>query len=169
MLVRRRVMSWRRVAKSLKALLAHALLFTFSLLLALKLDHVLHSSWWIVFSPLWLFHAMIARGRFSLPAPSMPHGRQWAPSHSVVATPLLVAFEILLCIHLGSSYVVNLKIVFLPLIAFELAILVDNIRMCRALMPGDDENLTDEAVWETLPVRFYSLVDILLVASSELE
>lgn len=32
-------------------------------------------------------------------------------------------------------------------------------RMCRALMPGDDENLTDEAVWETLPVRYYSLAD----------
>ncbi|XP_057735569.1 uncharacterized protein LOC130950982 [Arachis stenosperma] len=166
MLVRRRVMSWRRVAKSLKALLAHALLFTFSLLLALKLDHVLHSSWWIVFSPLWLFHAMIARGRFSLPAPSMPHGRQWAPSHSVVAMPLLVAFEILLCIHLGSSYVVNLKIVFLPLIAFELAILVDNIRMCRALMPGDDENLTDEAVWETLPHFWISIAMVFLIAAT---
>lgn len=32
-------------------------------------------------------------------------------------------------------------------------------RMCRALMPGDDENLTDEAVWETLPVRYCSSVD----------
>jgi hypothetical protein len=27
-------------------------------------------------------------------------------------------------------------------------------RMCRALMPGDEENMTDEAVWETLPVRY---------------
>ena len=27
-------------------------------------------------------------------------------------------------------------------------------RMCRALMPGDEESLTDEAIWETLPVRF---------------
>ena len=35
-------------------------------------------------------------------------------------------------------------------------------RMCRALMPGDDDNLTDEAVWETLPVRYYSLVDKLV-------
>ena len=25
-------------------------------------------------------------------------------------------------------------------------------RMCRALMPGDDESMNDEAVWETLPV-----------------
>jgi hypothetical protein len=32
-------------------------------------------------------------------------------------------------------------------------------RMCRALMPGDEENMTDEAVWETLPVRYHSLVD----------
>jgi hypothetical protein len=27
-------------------------------------------------------------------------------------------------------------------------------RMCRALMPGDEESMTDEAIWETLPVRF---------------
>lgn len=31
--------------------------------------------------------------------------------------------------------------------------------MCRALMPGDEENMTDEAVWETLPVRHHSVVD----------
>jgi len=31
--------------------------------------------------------------------------------------------------------------------------------MCRALMPGDEENMTDEAVWETLPVRYRSLFD----------
>lgn len=29
----------------------------------------------LIFSPVWLFHAVVARGRFSLPAPSMPHGR----------------------------------------------------------------------------------------------
>ncbi|GKV43908.1 hypothetical protein SLEP1_g51145 [Rubroshorea leprosula] len=71
-----------------------------------------------------------------------------------MATPFLVAFELLLCIHLENSYVVNLKIVFLPLLAFEIAILVDNIRMCRALMPGDEESMTDEVIWETLPVSF---------------
>lgn len=26
-------------------------------------------------------------------------------------------------------------------------------RMCRALMPGDEESMSDEAIWETLPVR----------------
>lgn len=36
--------------------------------------------------------------------------------------------------------------------------------MCRALMPGDEENMTDEAVWETLPVRYYSLNDQLIVS-----
>ena len=25
-------------------------------------------------------------------------------------------------------------------------------RMCRALMPSDEESMTDEAIWETLPV-----------------
>ncbi|GLU04791.1 hypothetical protein SLE2022_219220 [Rubroshorea leprosula] len=148
---RRRVMSWRTVAKSLQALVAHGFLFCFTLLLALKLDHDVAYSWWIIFAPLWLFHAVVARGRFSLPAPSAPHGRHWAPFHAVMATPLLVAFELLLCIHLENSYALNLKIVFLPLLAFEIAILVDNIRMCRALMPGDEESITDEVIWETLP------------------
>uniref|UniRef100_A0A2P2L969 Protein binding protein n=1 Tax=Rhizophora mucronata TaxID=61149 RepID=A0A2P2L969_RHIMU len=145
-------MSWRRVAKSLQALVAHGLLFSFTLLLVLKLDHALSYSWWTIFGTLWLFHMVVARGRFSLPAPSAPHNRHWAPSHSILATPLLIAFELLLCIHLEGSYVVNLKIVFLPLVVFEVAILIDNVRMCRALMPGDEESLSDEAIWETLPV-----------------
>ncbi|KAG8379376.1 hypothetical protein BUALT_Bualt07G0082200 [Buddleja alternifolia] len=111
----------------------------------------------VVFFPLWLFHVVVARGRFSLPAPSVPHDRHWAPCHAVVAMPLLVAFELLLCIHLESLYVtgsaaVNLKIVFLPLLAFEVIILIDNFRMCKALLPGDDESMSDEAVWETLPL-----------------
>ncbi|RDX63449.1 hypothetical protein CR513_58119, partial [Mucuna pruriens] len=166
MLVQRRVMSWRRVAKALLALLAHALLFTFTILLALKLDHLVHYTWWTVFSPLWVFHAVVARGRFSLPAPSIPHDRRWAPFHSLVATPLLVAFELLLCIHLGSSYVMNLRIVFMPLVFFEMAILFDNIRMCRALMPGDDDNLTDEAVWETLPHFWISISMVFFIAAT---
>lgn len=29
----------------------------------------------IIFFPLWLFHGVVARGRFSLPAPSIPHDR----------------------------------------------------------------------------------------------
>ena len=33
--------------------------------------------------------------------------------------PLLVAFELFLCIYLQHSYVVNLNIVFLPLLASE--------------------------------------------------
>ncbi|KAG4910790.1 hypothetical protein JHK85_057647 [Glycine max] len=166
MLVRRRVMSWRRVAKALQALVAHVLLFSFTISLALKLDHVIRHSWWKVFFPLWVFHAVVARGRFSLPAPSMPHDRRWAPFHSLVATPLLVAFELLLCMHLGSSYVMNLRIVFMPLIFLEMAILFDNVRMCRALMPGDDENLTDEAVWETLPHFWVSISMVFFIAAT---
>ncbi|KAF5959552.1 hypothetical protein HYC85_000761 [Camellia sinensis] len=57
----------------------------------------------------------------------------WAPCHTIIATPLLIAFELLLCIYLESIYVngfaaVNLKIVFLPLLAFEITILMDNFR-----------------------------------------
>ncbi|MBA0855959.1 hypothetical protein Goshw_021625 [Gossypium schwendimanii] len=159
-------MTWRRVGKSLQALVAHALLFSFTLLLALKLHHALSYSWWVVFSPLWLFHATVARGRFSLPAPSMPHDRDWAPFHALISTPLLVAFELLLCIRLDSSYVVNLKIVFLPLLAFEMAILIDNIRMCRALMPGDEESMSDEVIWETLPHFWVAISMVFFIAAT---
>ncbi|KAK4410353.1 suppressor of gamma response 1 [Sesamum angolense] len=209
-------MSWRRVFKSLQVVLAHGLLFSFTLILSLKLHHALSYSWWLlcagsvsvfdyslarvgsienlralanlrwkkdlysllvmtsdstilhcwlIFS-LWLFHAVVARGRFSLPAPSMPHGRYWAPFHAIVATPLLVAFELLLCVHLERSYAVNLKIVFLPLLALEVAILVDNIRMCRALMPGDEENISDEAIWETLPHFWVSISMVFFIAAT---
>ncbi|KAB1221134.1 hypothetical protein CJ030_MR3G024379 [Morella rubra] len=166
MLVRRRVMTWRRVARSLQALVAHGLLFSFTLLLALKLQNAVPYSWWIIFTPLWLFHALVARGRFSLPAPSLPHDRHWAPCHSIMAMPLLVAFELLLCIHLGDNYAVNLKIVFLPLLVFEIAILIDNIRMCRALMPGDEETMTDEAIWETLPHFWVAISMVFLIAAT---
>ncbi|EPS64501.1 hypothetical protein M569_10280, partial [Genlisea aurea] len=119
-----------------------------------------------VFCPVWLFHAVVARGRFSLPAPSMPHGRCWAPFHAIVATPLLVAFELLLSVYLERHNAVSLKIVFLPLLALELAILVDNVRMCRALMPGDDETITDEAIWETLPHFWVSISMVFFIAAT---
>ncbi|XP_050224018.1 uncharacterized protein LOC126673792 isoform X2 [Mercurialis annua] len=167
MLAQRRViMSWRRVAKSLQSLIAHSLLFSFTLLLSLKLQHPGSYSWGIIFAPLWLFHVVVSRGRFSFPAPSMPNDRHWAPSHAVLATPLLIAFEVLLCIRLQSSYVVNLKIVFLPLLAFEIAILIDNIRMCRALMPGDEESMSDEAIWETLPHFWVAISMIFFIAAT---
>ncbi|EMS65109.1 hypothetical protein TRIUR3_18791 [Triticum urartu] len=75
---------------------------------------------------------------------------------SWASSPLLIAFELLLCIYLESLRVknhpaVDMKIVFLPLLTFEVIILVDNFRMCKALMPGDEESMSDEAIWETLP------------------
>ncbi|KAK4361971.1 hypothetical protein RND71_017212 [Anisodus tanguticus] len=164
-------MSWRRVGKSFQALSAHTLLLCFTVLLVLKLDQFLDYSWWIIFFPLWMFHAVVARGRFSLPAPSVPHDRHWAPCHAVVATPLLIAFELLLCIHLENIYVnhsaaVNLKIVFLPLLAFEIIILVDNLRMCKALLPGDEESMNDEAIWETLPHFWVAISMVFFLAAT---
>ncbi|KMS97552.1 hypothetical protein BVRB_5g126120 [Beta vulgaris subsp. vulgaris] len=168
---RRHAMSWRKVAQSLQGLAAHGSLFTFTLLLVLKLDHIASFSWWVVFLPIWLFHAVVARGRFSLPAPSVPHDRHWAPCHAVVATPLIIAFELLLCIYLESLSVygfaaVSLKIVFFPLLAFETAILIDNFRMCRALMPGDEESLSDEAIWETLPHFWVAISMVFFLAAT---
>ncbi|XP_002511976.2 uncharacterized protein LOC8286742 [Ricinus communis] len=165
------MMSWRRVLKSVQALAAHSLLFFFTFLLVCKLDGVVSYSWWLIFFPLWLFHGVVARGRFSLPAPSVPHNRHWAPCHAVVATPLLIAFELLLCIYLESSYVhgaaaVNLKIVFIPLLAFEIIILIDNFRMCRALMPGEEESMSDEAIWETLPHFWVAISMVFFVAAT---
>ncbi|CAN1296229.1 RING finger protein B [Linum perenne] len=167
MLVERRViMSWSRVGKSLHGLLAHSLLFSFTLLLVLKLQLAVSYSWWVILAPLWLFHAVTARGRFSLPAPAMPHDRNWAPTHAILATPLLIAFELLLCIHLEGRYVVDLKIVFMPLIAFEMTILIDNISMCRALMPGDEENMSDEQIWETLPHFWVAISMVFFIAAT---
>ncbi|XP_027168988.1 uncharacterized protein LOC113768729 isoform X1 [Coffea eugenioides] len=164
-------MSWRRVGKALQVLSAHTFLLWFTIFLVLKLDHVFSYSWWFIFFPLWLFHAVVARGRFSLPAPSVPHDRHWAPCHAVVATPLLIAFELLLCIYLESIYVkgsaaMNLKIVFLPLLAFEIVILIDNFRMCKALLPGDDESMSDEAIWETLPHFWVAISMVFFVAAT---
>ncbi|KAG6625275.1 transmembrane protein 185-like [Carya illinoinensis] len=98
------MMSWLRVLKSVQAVAAHGLLLCFTFLLVLKLDQVIFNSWWVIFLPLWIFHAVVARGRFSLPAPSVPHNRHWALCHAIVATPLLIAFELLLCIYLESVY-----------------------------------------------------------------
>ncbi|KAL5186004.1 RING finger protein B [Glycine soja] len=164
-------MSWRRVLNSAQALAAHTFLLCFTLFLVLKLDHNLSSSWWVIFLPLWMFHGVVARGRFSLPAPSAPRNRNWAPCHAVVATPLLIAFELLLCIYLESLYdrgyaAVGLKIVFLPLLTFEIIILIDNFRMCKALMPGDGENMSDEAIWETLPHFWVAISMVFFVAAT---
>ncbi|XP_020974502.1 uncharacterized protein LOC107630405 isoform X1 [Arachis ipaensis] len=161
-------MTWRRL---LEPVAAHASLLCFTALLLLKLHHRLSLSWWIIFFPLWMFHAVVARGRFSLPAPSAPRNRNWAPCHAVVAMPLLIAFELLLCIYLESLYVrhfpaVNLKIVFLPLLIFEIIILIDNFRMCRALMPGDEENMSDEAIWETLPHFWVAISMVFFIAAT---
>ncbi|PWA72823.1 transmembrane Fragile-X-F-associated protein [Artemisia annua] len=168
----RKEMSWRRVANSVQGFSAHTALLCFTVLLVLKLDHhLLNCSWWVIFFPLFLFHAIVARGRFSLPAPSVPHGRDWAPCHSVVATPLLVAFELLLCVFLENDDVtkppaVSLQLVFLPLLAFEVAILVDNFRMCKALLPGDDESVSDDAIWETLPHFWVAISMVFFIAAT---
>ncbi|KAJ4909722.1 Transmembrane Fragile-X-F-associated protein [Raphanus sativus] len=143
-------MRWKRVWKSFQAVSDNGFIFSFTLLLALKLDHLLSHSWWFVFTPLWwLFHAVISCGRFSLPASSMPHNQDWTPYQYVMATPLLVAFEILLFLHLEDKYEADLKFVFLPLLAFEVAILVDNIRKCLTLIPRNEETMSEEPLLYT--------------------
>nr|XP_043636546.1 uncharacterized protein LOC122607598 isoform X2 [Erigeron canadensis] len=164
-------MRWGRISKSLQSFTAHTLLFCFTILLFLKLDHHLFSSWWSIFFPLFLFHLVVARGRFTLPAPSATREHHWVPCHAIAGMPLLVAFELLLCVFLESIYVmrvpaVDLKIVFLPLLVFEITILVDNVRMCKALLPGDEENLSDDAIWETLPHFWVCISMIFFIAAT---
>lgn len=167
----RRIVSWSRIGKSVQALAAHCALLCFTVLLVSKITSQTRVSWWWIFSPLWFFHGIVARGRFSLPAPSAPHDRHWAPCHAIIAVPLLVAFELLLCTYLdiysnvGSS-VLSLKIVFLPLLVLEAVTLVDNFRMCRALMPGDEESMTDEAIWETLPHFWVAVSMVFFIAAT---
>ncbi|KAL9243345.1 hypothetical protein vseg_017243 [Gypsophila vaccaria] len=169
--VRRCGISWRKMGSSLQRVIANVLLLLFTTMLVYKLHHLTSYSWWTVFCPIWLFHLVVARGRFSLPAPSVPHDRHWAPCHAVVATPLIVAFELLLCIYLESLQafnvrVISLKIVFIPLLAFQTAILIDNFRMCRSLIPGDDESLSDEAIWEILPHFWVAISMVFFVAAT---
>ncbi|KAL6655994.1 hypothetical protein ACP70R_006820 [Stipagrostis hirtigluma subsp. patula] len=164
--------TWRRVWRAAQGAAAHALLLCFTSLLALKLDGIFSRSWWVLFIPIWLFHAVAARCRFSLPAPSSPQSYQRVPCHSIVATPLLVAFELLLCVYLeghGEPFI-DLKLVFLPLLALEIITLVDNFRtrMCGALMPGHGEAITDEAIWERLPYFWVAISMVFLLAATSL-
>uniref|UniRef100_A0A0D9XDL9 Uncharacterized protein n=1 Tax=Leersia perrieri TaxID=77586 RepID=A0A0D9XDL9_9ORYZ len=162
--------TWRRVWRAAQEAAAHALLLCFTALLSLKLDALFRGSWWVIFTPLWLFHVVIARCRFSLPAPSSPQGFQMASCHSIVATPLLLAFELLLCVYLeghGESFI-DLKLVFLPLLALEIITLVDNFRMCGSLMPGHGETMTDEAIWERLPHFWVAISMVFLLAATSL-
>ncbi|RID74730.1 hypothetical protein BRARA_B01817 [Brassica rapa] len=170
MLVQRRVMRWKRIWKSFQAVSANGFIFSFTLLIALKLDHLLSHSWWFVFTPLWwLCHAVISRGRCSLPTPPMPHDENWTPFQYVMATPLLVAFEILLFLHLEDKYDVDLTFVFLPLLAFEVAILVVNLRKCLTRMPRNEETMSDEPLlytWVSIwMISFIAAITFTLVKS----
>ncbi|KAF2563511.1 hypothetical protein F2Q70_00015677, partial [Brassica cretica] len=80
----------------------------------------------------------------------------WTPFQYVMATPLLVAFEILLFLHLEDKYDVDLKFVFLSLLAFEVAIFVYNIRYfikvlrkCLTCMPRYEETMSEEPLLYT--------------------
>jgi len=162
-------MTRARIGGMLQALAAHLSLLCFSCLIIAKVTSYLHISWWWVFLPLWAFHGIVSRGRFSLPAPAPPHDRQWSPCHTVVAIPLLIAFELLLCCYLDSQEgaygkpAVSLKVVFLPLLAFQATILIDNF---RALMPSDEESMTDEAIWETLPHFWVAVSMVFFMAAT---
>ncbi|XP_076958358.1 uncharacterized protein LOC143634063 [Bidens hawaiensis] len=133
---------------SAQAFSAHTSLFCFTLLLVLKLHHLISYSWWVVFFPLFLFHVTVARRTSSSRGPFIFHGLYVAP-HRV---PFLIVFELLLYVFLQNSFL-SLKIVFLPLLAFEAAIFYDNFRMCKALLSEHDEILSD-AIWQALPVSF---------------
>ncbi|CAN7040175.1 unnamed protein product [Brassica rapa subsp. trilocularis] len=82
-----------------------------------------------------------------------------------MATPLLVAFETLLFLYLEDNYDVDLKFVFLPLLAFEVAILVYNVRKCLTCMPRDEEFMIDEPLLIIWMVSFIAAITFTLVKS----
>lgn len=51
------------------------ILCRFLIFLLMILNAIVYICCRVVFLPIWLFHAVVARGRFSLPAPSVPHDR----------------------------------------------------------------------------------------------
>ncbi|CAI9276878.1 unnamed protein product [Lactuca saligna] len=57
-------------------------------------------------------------------------------------------------------------IVFLPLLAFEVTILADNFRMCKAVLPRDDESVSDDAIWETLPHFWVAISMVFFIAAT---
>lgn len=56
------------------------------------MHHLFFVRW--VFVPLWVFHGIVSRGRFSMPAPTPPRDR-----HVRVAS--FVIFKIFFCVGLG--------------------------------------------------------------------
>ncbi|KAH7283525.1 hypothetical protein KP509_34G011400 [Ceratopteris richardii] len=167
----RRIVTCSNIFKSIRALAAYLFLLCFTLLLIAKISSTTYLSWWWIFLPLWVSHGVVARGRFSLPAPMPPHDRHWAPCHSVIAAPLFVAFEVLLCTYLSihtstGDSILSMKIVFIPLLFLEAVILVDNFRMCRALMPREEESMSDDAIWETLPHFWVAVSMVFFVAGT---
>ncbi|KAL0342422.1 UNVERIFIED_CONTAM: hypothetical protein Scaly_1904800 [Sesamum calycinum] len=89
----------------------------------------------IIFFPLWLFHVVVARGRFSLPAPSVPHDR-----HNAIASTIA-----------SDLFSMNVS---------------PCCRMCKALLPGDDESMTDDAIWETLPHFWVAISMVFFLAAT---
>ncbi|XP_076902082.1 uncharacterized protein LOC143556707 [Bidens hawaiensis] len=134
-----------RILDSTQAFSAHASLFCFTLLLVLKLDHLVSYSWWVVFFPLFLFHVIVAQRTSSSRGPFIFHGLYVAPRR----VPFLIVFELLLYVFLQNSFL-SLKIVFLPLLAFEAAIFYDNFRMCKGLLSEHDE-ISSDAICLALP------------------
>ncbi|MFS7972266.1 putative transcription factor C2H2 family [Helianthus anomalus] len=144
-------MRWNRIAEPSQVFAAHTSLFCFTILLLLKLDHILSYSWRIVFFPLFLFHVVVARSGSSLPGPLVSYGLYMAS----LRLPFLIVFELLLYAYLEGAYV-SLKIVFLPLLAFEVAIFVDNFRLCTALLQEFDEiSVALPHFWVAISMGFF--------------
>ncbi|KAK4749005.1 hypothetical protein SAY87_026454 [Trapa incisa] len=73
-------------------------------------------------------------------------------------------FLLLVTVH--DFPAVNLKTVFLPLLAFEVLILIDNFRMGMDLMPDDSESMADEALRETLPHFWVAISMVFFIAAT---
>ncbi|XP_029206724.1 transmembrane protein 185A-like [Acropora muricata] len=100
-------------------------LFIFSILLALRLDEAITWSYWIVFTPIWIWKIMVLSGAFTgiYVWIRHPEYRGEGESHidfkamiiSLVLHLLLLLFEIFVCINLGGSHHFPWRLMFMPL------------------------------------------------------
>ncbi|KAK2968366.1 hypothetical protein RJ640_019504 [Escallonia rubra] len=165
-----KAMSWQRVAKSFQALSAHCLLLSFTLLLVFKLDGAVPYSWWSVL----LYSIRLIKSQLSHTYTDTNLFLGSSSSRFGYFMQLLPEGDSLYLLHQFPMIVMTLKAkVRAP--SFKSAwcsvsmyggLGIENERMCKALLPGDDESMSDEAIWETLPHFWVAISMVFFIAAT---